>query len=653
MDQFIKKTSKYSYILVYSLFSIMLGIIIINSVFFVSKVRGDYTFPINSFLLLGLVFVTYLVMILFVKPLIENYRKYFNVFIVIVGIIVQIIIVVNLQGAAGIDDFDIRLQVAKFLNGNYSLDHYFIYAANNIPITFLFTLVGKIATFLGLANHLTLVLNIFQCLLMDTVIGILILIFNKEHKSKISSYILLIYVFFIPFSIYGSNIYTDVPSMCFAMYGAESFYFFKNKHNYLFIFLAGIFEGIAYLIKMNLIIMTISILILTLFLFKFNIRTILKTFVVFLAGFLFISFSCKTIENKVDNFSTAQVNEARFPYTYWISMGLNSNYLGESGSGSWAEGNSLGTYNKRSKFYEKRIKQQLSPKNFKQIVKLYAKKINIMYSQGEFASIEKSFGISKSLGGIYQHISGNKTTLYIIYSQIIYIIILINSLVYSLKKLRNGAKGSFEYLDIFCVFFVGIFLFHILMWEVMPRYAIVAFFSLIPITSIGTSELLEVDNRKNAVKYTITGFLTFTIIGISNNVLNNKPIINEVSHNSKVIVSQIFPEHDFLTLNVDGKGEIKEWVNIPYKFKKLNVTYWAGGQTLDDQPKLKLYIYSEAGKKIRNDNSQKQSGKYLIVIRNISNKKVPIAIGKTPKIDLLQPSIIGHKDCYLNFNVTE
>lgn len=49
-------------------------------------------------------------------------------------------------------------------------------------------------------------------------------------------------------------------------------------------------------------------------------------------------------------FSPEQIDSSRFPYTYWISMGLNSNYMGESGSGAWAEGNSLGSYKKRKNF---------------------------------------------------------------------------------------------------------------------------------------------------------------------------------------------------------------------------------------------------------------------------------------------------------------
>lgn len=646
-----KKVSQLSYIIVYSLFSLILGLIIVNSLFFISKVRGDYIFPINSFFLLGLIFVVYLALILIVKPLVNKHPKVFNSFLLVMVLVIQAIIVLNLKGATGVDDFDIRLQVAKFLNGNYNLDPYFIYAANNIPITFLFTLVGKLTVVLGITSHLTLVLNIFQCLLMDIAVGILIIIFNKENKTKISSYILLTYVLFIPFSVYSVNLYTDVPSICFALYGAESFYFFKSKQNYLFIFLTGIFEGTAYLIKMNLIVMAISILLLIPFLFNFNIKNIFKALVAFFAGFFLISFSCKAVENRVENFTPKQVDSLRFPYTYWISMGLNYNYKGESGSGAWTEGSLLGTYNRRSEFYKKRIKQQLAPNNIKQLIKLYAKKINIMYSQGDLSSIEKSFGISKNLGEVYQHISGNNTTIYIIYSQVIYEIILINSLVYSIKKLKDYKKDSFEYLDVLCVFFIGIFLFHILMWEVMPRYSFVAIFSLIPIASIGTKKVIE--ERKEIKKYVFIGLITTIILGISSDLIGKKTIIKEVTQSRKIVVSQVFPEHDFLTLNIGSKDKIKEHVYVPYKFKKINVICWAGGQTLDEQPKLKLNIYSEAGKKIKNDDSQKKPGKYLIVIKNISNEEVPIAVGKTPQIDLLQPSIIEYKDYYLNFNVID
>lgn len=49
----------------------------------------------------------YLVLILFAKPLLNNCRKSFTIFMVIIGIVVQTIIVINLQagGKNGVDDF--------------------------------------------------------------------------------------------------------------------------------------------------------------------------------------------------------------------------------------------------------------------------------------------------------------------------------------------------------------------------------------------------------------------------------------------------------------------------------------------------------------------------------------------------------------------
>lgn len=96
--------------------------------------------------------------------------------------------------------------------------------------------------------------------------------------------------------------------------------------------------------------MSISLALLIPFLFKLNIKKILKIFLIFTAGFLLVSISVNFLEREVSDFSPEQIDSSRFPYTYWISMGLNSNYMGESGSGAWAEGNSLGSYKKRKNF---------------------------------------------------------------------------------------------------------------------------------------------------------------------------------------------------------------------------------------------------------------------------------------------------------------
>ena len=453
------------------------------------------------------------------------------------------------------------------MNNDFHLDNYFIYASNNIPVTFLFTGISKLASFLGLANHTTLFLNIFQACLMDIAVGILMLILNKESNAKVATYALLIFVMFIPFTVYSVNLYTDVSSICFAIYGIEAFYYFYKNNNYWLILLTGILEEIAYLIKMNLIVMSISLALLIPFLFKLNIKKILKIFLIFIAGFLLVSISVNFIEREVSDFSPEQIDSSRFPYTYWISMGLNSNYMGESGSGAWAEGNSLGSYKKRKKFYSTRIRQQVAPQNWLQLGKLYLKKVNIMYSQGDLGSVEKYFGISKKLGPIYQRIAGPRNTFYIIYSQIVYLIILMSSLIFSIKKLYAKNK-VFGYFDIYSIFFIGIFLFHILMWEVMHRYAFVAIFALIPLSAYGIKDSIVIEKDKNISKYILIISLLLLICGIGSNIFKNLPVINKVPNREMTMVSQEFPEHDLVAINIPAKKKIEEHIYIPYSFKK-------------------------------------------------------------------------------------
>ena len=59
----------------------------------------------------------------------------------------------------------------------------------------------------------------------------------------------------------------------------------------------------------------------------------------------------------------------------------------------------------------------------------------------------------------------------------------------------------FGYFDIYSIFFIGIFLFHILMWEVMHRYAFVAIFALIPLSAYGIKDSMIIEKNKNMVDY--------------------------------------------------------------------------------------------------------------------------------------------------------
>lgn len=484
--------------------------------------------------------------------------------------------------------------MAAFLNGHNVLAKYFIYAANNIPITLLFTLIAKIGTLIGIKN-ITLLLNIFQCMLLDLAILAIIFILKRENKKNEASYLLLIYALYSPISVFGVNIYTDVTSACFAIYGAFLFYLYLKNNNYYLLILSGVIEALAYLIKMNLVVMSIGIIILIIISEYKPLKTI-KVLSIFVLSFALIvgAYKFGTYNLQKRSFTNEQISKSSFPYTYWISMGLNTQTYGQHGFNNinlWNEGAQQKTLQNRKKYFSAKIKSQLSQAKIKGLVKLYLEKTNVMYSQGELGTIERSFGISRNMEGPYQYIVGAKKYVYTFYSQVIYIFILLTALLYSIKQTLKSSVMKIGYFEIISVFFIGIFLFHILMWEVMPRYAFVAIFALLPISAAGgiNDPLTEIIKNKYSA-YTLV-IICGILMLIQLPAINRKLKQQEAQINDRTVLSQIIPDHSLVALSIPKNKAIEETVVINSKFRKVNLISWAGGQTIEEDPNLKLQIY--------------------------------------------------------------
>lgn len=372
-----RKMKNYAIKFIYILLSLILALIIINAVFFQSVLRKDYDFPLHYLLLLCCSFFVMWIVIFIIIPLIKKYNRLSNYLFIVIGIIWQMVIISSIQGASGIDDFDIRIQVANFVNGQSNFDNYFIYGSNNIPITLLFTGIAKLFKFLGLSNYLTLGLNLFQCLILDVTIGAVFSLLKCQEKDVEASLFLFTVLLFVPINIYLCNIYTDVISSCLAILGAVLFYKFVSTSRYLFLLTSGILEATAYLIKMNLIVMAISIGILIVIGIKP--QNTLRTFLLFIISFLIIVVPYNCSLRSIDNFSNEQINRYSFPYSFWINVGLDSETYGQFDGNLWNKGNNIPQLKQRKKYYNNLLKKEITSYKPKSLLKLYLQKTNVMY----------------------------------------------------------------------------------------------------------------------------------------------------------------------------------------------------------------------------------------------------------------------------------
>lgn len=635
----------------YALLALILLLLIINAAIFPSLLRKDYIFPSNFLSIVGYVGLSIFGIWYFVIPIVKKYNKLTNYLILIILLIIQIVIVTSLQGASGIDDFDIRVQVSSFLAGQKKFSDYFIYGANNIPITLLFTGIGKVVNYIGLNQYLTLILNIIQCLFFDITIISTFFLLRWSNKKVEATLFLFLVTLFLPISIYISYLYTDLISACLSILGLLCFYLSISikKNNVLFMFGSGILEALAYLIKMNLVIMTIGIVIIGLLEIK-NWKKLVKTFSIFIISFLLIAIPYNLSLNRIDHFSPQQINRSSFPYSFWINVGLDKNTNGQFDGELWNSGNNIVDWNSRNNFYLTNIKNTFESNNTKQFIKLYLAKTNIMYSQGDLGTAAKKFGISKKMGGFYQVISGAYNDTYIIYIQVIYLVILIFCLIYCINRFIDREKSALpNYMDFLAIFFIGIYMFHIFMWEVMPRYSFVSLLAILPMAALGIKETdsdLCFQVKKNYIFSFILLSLVFIIVG--HHLSGQKRNIAK----EKVVISQIAPFHMYKPLTIPAGKYISEKIYVPHNFKKIKIIYWTPNVPLESQPRLKMSIYDNSGNDISNKN-EKNSGTYILRVKNISSKPTEIAVTRCNNIDLMQEPIRSEKGTYLNFKVID
>lgn len=209
------------------------------------------------------------------------------------------------------------------------------------------------------------------------------------------------------------------------------------------------------------------------------------------------------------------------------------------------------------------------------------------------------------------------------------------------------------YLDIVGLFFIGIFLFHILMWEVMPRYALVSVNAILPVAAMGIYTICSSEYYdKNSWKMGKVSFISLLLLFSVGFLKYKGNLIREGSETDRVVLSQVAPFHMYKPLIIPSHSSIKEKIYVPHNFKKVNVIYWAPNVDIAAQSNLKLIIYNQNAQVVNNID-EKKSGSYTLEIKNTTSGPTAIAITNSNNMDILQKPIINTKNKYLNFNVID
>lgn len=618
-------------------------LVLLNAIFIPGNRRG-IVFPIDSilFCVISIVFFLGVVLLNSVMNSDDTKRKTIICIFLFAQLFLQLYLSFKLQGAQGIDDFDMRLQISNLVSGNKSWSSYFKFGPNaGAAILF-----SKIVMVLGGNAHASLIYNIVNFCSIDIAAIAGYSIANSFKDKSIKNIYFLLVNLFAPLWVTALFVYTDIGALMFGMlciaFLNKALQTADRKKYFLFLIAASIFASLAYFNKTNAIILSIAIVIYLIFnLLKKGRRQILtiSIFIIFFG----LSSMCLTKIKQVEN----APNNTSFPYSYWVAVGYN-----ESTDGTVYK-NGIDTYTDTARFKTKKQKDRydrnlvyntFKSSNVKSILKFYFKKINVQWSMGTIGIEHREFTILKNNNRIYDYIFGQKRIFLYIWAQSLYIIIILGILIKAIHVIV--IEKSFEkthILNLMALYFLGIFLFHTLLWEVQERYAYIVIIPMILIGTVGLSQIYNYILEKKITKKDINVLIIISCIAtvVGWGLSYKKEYISE--NNTKVVMGQNFVRKSEYILK--PHEELIEHILITNNFNSWYVdSVWADNIKVTVNGKIispTTHVLNMNGK----------PGNYKVVVKNTGKDPKTIYLQNNPFIDLFQKPIQNHKNYYIGMSV--
>lgn len=362
---------------------------------------------------------------------------------------------------------------------------YYTYCSNNIFITYVFSLMIKVAYLLGITNHYYVIVFV-QCFLY-ALTGLLLyhaVAMWLDIKTAVTTWVMFVLV--VGLSPWVTVPYSDSTGLIFPVL---LFYLYmliiRKKHVVSSFFLMSLFAYIGYSIKPQIVIVIIAIIIVTISRIKLqNIKKIQKAdvqkylvrvgaiLVGLLVGFLIVSTGIKATRLIVDKDNT-------YGMLHYLMMGLNEEAGGiinvEDQNFSVAFDNAK----ERTEGQLRVIKERITTLGPEGLLRLFKKKTLTNFSDGTFAwwqegkmwgfvMEERSSGNAtlRSYLSEYFYQDGRYYKWFLHYSQILWMGTLLINLIAAVLPFKGKDKKE---LDVLRLSLIGITLFELL-FEARARY---------------------------------------------------------------------------------------------------------------------------------------------------------------------------------------
>jgi len=382
---------------------------------------------------------------------------------------------------------------------------YFAKYPNQVPLTILLYYIYRLGMLLNFGN-----LKLFAVIVNSFFISITAFFtYLSIRKIKNCNFALIGLLFFIInpiFYMYTSYFYTDTLCMPFAAIAIYLFLVSRDKKkitNILCLLLSGFLLAIGFKIRVVVAILLIGI-ILTLWLNNENLKSIFKTSVCMVLGFLLGVFSYSQIAL---SFEIPKDENLEFPIYHWVMMGLNEESVGKYNEVDHAYTKGQPTKEAKKDADIKVIKERIHDLGILGYLKLSIIKNNVNWSNGAYRYLDKMANVEK-FGPGYEYVGGNNLVFTMYALQICkgLILVVFSYLVFLEVKKRGDKNIRFIVVSLF-----GAFLFYVI-WEVQARYSLSFLPWMILLFPFGISAIEEKINGKIAKNENLKKIIPYSII---------------------------------------------------------------------------------------------------------------------------------------------
>lgn len=394
-------------------------------------------------------------------------------------------------------------------NGDFSFftenGSYMSFYPQQIGITTFFAILIKAMKLIPFSFGRFHFIKAFYCVLNCVSFMLQYKIISGVFKNdRVNVIFMLLSILNLPFIMYSSFVYSEIPSFTAMLAGAWFMYKMMEKKEMVILnmVLSAAFFAISVFLRKNSLIMIIAVVIVTILKFLFTKK---KYLLLYGALVVFCSLAILPATVKVyEKITGDRIADGVTMYSY-VAMGMQ-----EAGRGpGWYNGFNFNTYEETGMDTEKTneiandaIKERLSyfKENPSYAAEFYGKKFLSQWTDPTLASCQATWADGGGRASfVYEIYNGKYNKYYVFICNIFQNLVCVGAAIYGVKKTIGLASKkekkdvSYEYLFMITVF--GGFLFH-MFWEANSRYILLYAMMLVPYAAAGFGEIFHSKRRE-------------------------------------------------------------------------------------------------------------------------------------------------------------